>query len=457
MDTNTATSLRGVTDFFRAQYVDPAGQEASTVGQTSALSAAQLAAYQQILADFNSGLVTARNELGATALSLPDVESAADMGALSTADLLQLLRSEARKTTALLVNTTLEGIAAQEATIAANGVKTDGELKEADDAIKKAQKLQEILNVVKWVVVGLSFLAAIATGGVAGLAMAGLMAALLVMSEVDVKDDQSTIDLFTGWISSELQANNGMDEAEADKAAMYIVLAIQLVLTFGTAYYAATHGAVKGASDVAKASADVAVKTATAAADDVAASAMNSAAQVADDMAVAAVKNAASVVDDAAVSVVDDVAASVVDDVAASVVDDAAASVVDDAAASVADDAAASVADDAAASVADDVAAAPATATDRLKSVVQISARTTEALKAGGDVYVGYQNYEAGMANAEVEALKAMLAYLQSILQNDADFIQQIMAIQAQLDIGVAEIVNNEFRANENRTGQMYS
>ena len=473
MDTNTATSLRGVADFFRAQYVAPAGQEASTAGQTSALSAAQLAAYQQILADFNSGLVAARNELGATALSLPDVESAADMGALSTADLLQLLRSEARKTTALLVNTTLEGIAAQEATIAANGVKTDAQLKEADDAMKEAQKLQEILNVVKWVVAGLGFIAAIASGGVAGLAMAGLMVALTLMNEVNVKDEQSTIELFTGWISSQLQANHNMDEADADKLAMGIVVGLQLILTLYAAYKVgvsqgakagagaaddvATAAADKAASavtavaddvvvvasktaaDVSKVAADVAVKSATAVADDAAAAAIKAASDAADDIATVAIKNAANVADDAAANILDDVA---------NVADDAAANILDDVA---------NIADDAVATVAGEGAKVPGRSLETIKAAAAIALGVTGITKAGGDAYVGVLNYEAGMANAEVEALKAMLAYLQSILQNEADFIQQLMAISAQLDVGVAEIVNNEFRANENRTGQMYS
>lgn len=414
MDTNTATSLRGVTDFFRAQYVDPAGQEASTAGQTSALSAAQLAAYQQILADFNSGLVAARNELGTTALSLPDVESAADMSALSTADLLQLLRSEARKTTALLVNTTLEGIAAQEATIAANGVKTDAELKEADDAMKEAQKLQEILNVVKWVVAGLGFIAAIASGGVAGLAMAGLMVALTLLNEVNVKDEQSTIGLFSGWISSQLQANHNMDEADADKLAMGIVVGIQLILTLYAAYKVGAQAGAKAgagaADDVATAAADKAASAATAVADDAAIAASKTAVDVSKVAADAALKSATAVADDAAAAAV---------------------------------------------KATSDTAARSALDTARKAAAIALGA--TALAKAGGDGYAGYLNYEASMANAEVEELKAMLAYLQSILQNEADFIQQLMAISAQLDVDVADAVKTEFMANENRRGQMYS
>jgi len=479
MDAATTTNLQGLADFFRAQYTGSGNEQVGATTVAPALDEAQLREYLQILADFNTGMVARGNELGATAISLPDVQSESDLGSLSTADLLQLLRIEQRKTTAALIETTRESIEAQRATIESNKTATAKELDTVKEATLKAERLQAIMDVVKWAVVGLGVIMAIATGGVAGAAMLAIMGAMLLMTEVKVNDDdQSIMDLATEGISKGLQSL-GMDEEEADLAAMGILIALQIILTVGVGYYAAAgaaqNAAMGAAAGVGKGAAQAAAQTV----DDVAAAAANTAANAAKAAADDALQVAASSADDAATAAVDaaeEIAEEAIEQAvikAANSADDAVASAAK--AAGGATDEVAGTAGNAAADTAESTARwdaavvnkfakwdaairpyMPGIGGGRLESAVRLTDGAVQVAQGGTQIAAGLAQYESAMASAEVESLKAMLQYLQSLMDADAEFVQQIFEMQTMLDATVDGQIALEFQGNTSRQSEMF-
>jgi hypothetical protein len=422
----TNTSLKGLTDFFRAQY-DTNTTQTNASTDVTALSEVQMREVLQTLADFNAGLAISLDDFGATAISLPKLTSAGDMGALSTADLLQLIRAEARKTTELLVMTTMESIAAQEKTIEANKASTDAKLQEAADKMAEAEKLMAVLNVVKWAVYALGFIAAAFTGGAAGIAIAAFSAVMIALSEIPVNDkDQSIIASGTDAMSKSLTKDfNGNEEKGSDWATgimvgLQVTLSIAVIaMTLGMA----APGVASAGTSQAGASAGKAISEAT----EVAAA---QAAKVAGDSARAAGQTAQQVAAAEAIAATKVFMAEV-------------HTVVDGAIKVGAEQAGKQV------------------LIELYSKAISTIARVLQGFglisQAGTSIAVAEANQDADLANADVTELKAMLDFLQSILESESEFIQMILALSAQLDAGVASVVNSEFQANENRTQEMFS
>jgi hypothetical protein len=422
----TNTSLKGLTDFFRAQY-DTNTTQTNASTDVTALSEVQMREVLQTLADFNAGLAISLDDFGATAISLPKLTSAGDMGALSTADLLQLIRAEARKTTELLVMTTMESIAAQEKTIEANKASTDAKLQEAADKMAEAEKLMAVLNVVKWAVYALGFIAAAFTGGAAGIAIAAFSAVMIALSEIPVNDkDQSIIASGTDAMSKSLTKDfNGNEEKGSDWAngimvGLQVTLSIAVIaMTLGMA----APGVASAGTSQAGASAGKAISEAT----EVAAA---QAAKVAGDSARAAGQTAQQVAAAEAIAATKVFMAEV-------------HTVVDGAIKVGAEQAGKQV------------------LIELYSKAISTIARVLQGFglisQAGTSIAVAKANQDADLANADVTELKAMLDFLQSILESESEFIQMILALSAQLDAGVASVVNSEFQANENRTQEMFS
>lgn len=427
METNT--SLKGLTDFFRAQY-DTNTTQTNASTDVTALSEVQMREVLQTLADFNAGLAVSLDDFGATAISLPKLTSAGDMGALSTADLLQLIRAEARKTTELLVMTTMESIAAQEKTIEANKASTDAKLQEAADKMAEAEKLMAVLNVVKWAVYALGFIAAAFTGGAAGIAIAAFSAVMIALSEIPVNDkDQSIIASGTDAMSKSLTKDfNGNEEKGSDWATgimvgLQVTLSIAVIaMTLG----AAAPGVTSAATSQAGASAG---KAAAEAAEVVAAQA----AKVAGDTARAAGKTAQQVLAAEQTAFAKTLMAEVNNSVQAI---------------------AKNAGETGLALAKESIIKAYSNAISTIAKVMQGFGLISQA---GTSIAVADANQDADLANADVTELKAMLDFLQSILESESEFIQMILALSAQLDAGVASVVNSEFQANENRTQEMFS
>lgn len=423
METNT--SLKGLTDFFRAQY-DTNTAQTNASADVTGLSEVQLRAALQTFADFNAGLALSLDDFGATAISLPKLTSAGDMGALSTADLLQLIRAEARKTTELLVMTTLEGIAAQEKTIEANRASTEVKLQEAADAMAKAEKLMAVLNVVKWAVYALGFIAAAFTGGAAGIAIAAFSAVMIALSEIPVNDkDQSIIASGTDALSKSLTKHfNGNEEKGSDWATGIM---IGLQVTISIVFIAMTLGAAApGATSAAASKAGAAAGKAASEAAEVAAT---QAAKIAGDTARAAGQTAQQVAQAEALAfskvymgqlntAMGDIVKTTMDQVGKRIM------------------------------------------IEMYSKGISTVARVLQGFglisQAGTSIAVADANQDADLADADVAELKAMLDFLQSILESESEFIQMILALSAQLDAGVASVVNSEFQANENRTQEMF-
>ena len=442
MDTNT--DLTALNAFFRLQINNQVNQ-AATTANTNQLSDAEMRDVLQDLAAFNTGLLRADPGLGANAVALPDVQPMSDMGSMSTADLLLLIRAESRKTTDLLVKNTTDGIKAQEASIDDKRIETNAKLDEAAKAMEKAERLGKVMKIGGAVLMVVSAVATIATMGAASPLLMVAMGVIIAASTIPVPgtDGQTLADLSADALSDLLQ-NMGMNEKAADRLALGIVMVVEIVASVGVASAAASAaGASTAANASANAASTAAKETVEEVGKEVAKEAMETVEEVGKKVAKEAIEEAGEkAVKEGADKVVEEAGEKVVKEGADEVVEEVGEKAVKQGVG------------------ADD----PDKAVKDLQKAVTKAGAVGQAIASAGDVAMGGVNiaaakseYNAQMANADIQELKATMAYLQGILESDAEFTQMLMDISAQLDGGVANIVNIESRANENRTYEAYS
>ncbi len=256
------------------------GSATAAAAEASDLSDVQLQELYTQLVAANAGLTVLSDDLGATAISLPTVASPGDLGALSTADLLQLIRAEVAKTTALLVNATMEAITAQQATIEAKGQENSLKIQESITAQEKAEaqaKKMEALNLVMQIfggiAVGIMLLAAIPSGGATlgiAVAMAASFVTMTCMTEIENENGETGMDLMGKSCAKTFYSHLPPEEAEAKgaKLANGIMIALQVVVALGCIAASCPSIVAKVADLAARlgSTATTAVSTATAAA-----------------------------------------------------------------------------------------------------------------------------------------------------------------------------------------------
>lgn len=417
MDVNT--NLSALNEFFRLQISDQANQAAAVV-QAPALSDAQMRDLLQGLADFNTGFSKTESGFGTTAIALPNIQPTSDMGSLSTADLLLLIRAESRKTTDLLIKNETDDIKAQEESIDVKREETNKQLDKAEQALKKAESWGKAMKIAGGVLAALSVVATIMTFGAASATIIVAASLLMAVSMVPLPgtDGKTAADLGTDGLSDLLQ-RMGMDEKAADWVAQGIILVLEIAAGIATAG-AMSAKAVQGVG------AEVAEKVSEEAAE-----------QVAKEVAEEAAKK---VSEEAAEQVATEGGEKVAEQVAKEAAEEAAEEVF---------------------KKSDDAIQKPANKLESMEVKAGVNLRKIElsgnVIKAGGDTVASTYDYKAQTANADAKELKARIAYLQGILEADADFVQMLMDISAKLDSGVATMVKNEFQANENRTYQAFS
>jgi len=458
MDTNT--DLTALNAFFRLQINNQVNQ-AATTANTNQLSDAEMRDVLQDLAAFNTGLLRADPGLGANAVALPDVQPMSDMGSMSTADLLLLIRAESRKTTDLLVKNTTDGIKAQEASIDDKRIETNAKLDEAAKAMEKAERLGKVMKIGGAVLMVVSAVATIATMGAASPLLMVAMGVIIAASTIPVPgtDGQTLADLSADALSDLLQ-NMGMNEKAADRLALGIVMVVEIVASVGVASAAASAaGASTAANASANAASTAAKETVEEVGKEVAKEAMETVEEVGKKVAKEAIEEAGEkAVKEGADEIVEEAGEMAVKEGADKVVEEAGEKVVKEGADEVVEEVGEKAVKQGVG--ADD----PDKAVKDLQKAVTKAGAVGQAIASAGDVAMGGVNiaaakseYNAQMANADIQELKATMAYLQGILESDAEFTQMLMDISAQLDGGVANIVNIESRANENRTYEAYS
>ncbi len=424
MDVNT--NLSALNEFFRLQISDQANQAAAVV-QAPALSDAQMRDLLQGLADFNTGFSKTESGFGTTAIALPNIQPTSDMGSLSTADLLLLIRAESRKTTDLLIKNETDDIKAQEESIDVKREETNKQLDKAEQAMKKAESWGKAMKIAGGVLAALSVVATIMTFGAASATIIVAASLLMAVSMVPLPgtDGKTAADLGADGLSDLLQ-RMGMDEKAADWVAQGIILVLEIAAGIATGG-AMSAKAVQGVG--AEVATEVAEKVVEEAAEEVVEEAVEQVAtEVGEKVAEQVAKEAAEEVFEKS----DDVAKEAIDDTIREVGEKA-----------------------------DDAIQKPANKLESMEVKAGVNLRKIElagnVIKAGGDTVASTYDYKAQTANADAKELKATIAYLQGILEADADFVQMLMDISAKLDSGVATMVKNEFQANENRTYQAFS
>ena len=458
MDTNT--DLAALNAFFRLQINNQVNQ-AATTANTNQLSDAEMRDVLQDLAAFNTGLLRADPGLGANAVALPDVQPMSDMGSMSTADLLLLIRAESRKTTDLLVKNTTDGIKAQEASIDDKRIETNAKLDEAAKAMEKAERLGKVMKIGGAVLMVVSAVATIATMGAASPLLMVAMGVIIAASTIPVPgtDGQTLADLSADALSDLLQ-NMGMNEKAADRLALGIVMVVEIVASVGVASAAASAaGASTAANASANAASTAAKETVEEVGKEVAKEAMETVEEVGKKVAKEAIEEAGEkAVKEGADEIVEEAGEMAVKEGADKVVEEAGEKVVKEGADEVVEEVGEkAVKEGVGADVPDKAEKELQKAVTKAGAVGQATASAGNVAMGGVNIAAAKSEYNAQMANADIQELKATMAYLQGILESDAEFTQMLMDISAQLDGGVANIVNIESRANENRTYQSYS
>lgn len=239
----TGTSMQGVQQSTTNDQAT--GSATAAAAEASGLSDVQLQELYTQLVAANAGLTVLNDDLGATAISLPTVASPGDMGALSTADLLQLIRAEVAKTTALLVNATMEAITAQQATIEAKGQENTAKIQEsiaaqekAEAQAKKMEALNLALKIFGGLAVGIMLIAAIPSGGATlgiAVAMACSFVTMTCMTEIENENGDTGMDLMGKSCAKTFYSHLPPEEAEAKgaKLANGIMIALQVVVALG--------------------------------------------------------------------------------------------------------------------------------------------------------------------------------------------------------------------------------
>lgn len=216
-----------------------AAQQAAATAEAVGLTDVQLRELASSLQGLNAGLTVSAQENGLTSISLPTVESPTDMGALSTADLLQIIRAEVAKTTALLTSATIQAIQSQKDTIelrrSENTAKIQESIQKAAEAAAKAEKAKALnlaLKIFGGLAIGIMLVLGAVTGGttaVIAIAMAAMFVTMTCMTDIKNKDGQTGMDLLGKSCAKTFYSHLPPEEAEAKGQALggYIMMGIQ--------------------------------------------------------------------------------------------------------------------------------------------------------------------------------------------------------------------------------------
>jgi hypothetical protein len=321
-------------------------------------------------------------------LQVPQIPPPANLGNLSTSDLIQLVRTEARKTAQELIKATAEVIKAQQIQIQALA---EGKIKQLNENIKKQEEAEEkkkAMDILKYVmyavsalVIAIMAIAAVASAPFSGGATLGVLVAvstamlLITVMATEIKDEEgkSGMDkmmegmaegLGKMWPNSsqDKQKENGMITAAALIAAIQVTIAVvMLVATLGSGTGAAT---AQVASGVGRA--------------------ISSGLQAAAGGVQAALNISMKTME---------------------------------------------------------AAAKMAQVAMKVLSIVQaLSTISTSATK----IAVAVEDYKVAVGKSQIEELKALIKLLNAMLESDMDFLKQLMEIQAKLDQGVSNLIKNE-------------
>lgn len=370
---------------------DAVGAQAAATAEAGGLTDVQMQELYTQLVQTNADLMALSDENGATAISLPSVASSTDMGALSTADLIQLIRAEVAKTTALLTAATAEAITAQQATIELKGQENTGKIQESiqkeKEAAEKAEKMKALSTIMKifgGIATALGVLVAVATGGTAAVVIAVALAAMYVtmtcMTEIQNENGETGMDLMGKSCAKSFYSHLPPEEAEKKGAAAagFIMMGIQLALCVASL--------ANGALAAYKAFTAVTTSVATGGA--AGASAGTTAATTA---AAEAAKTATLETTKA-------------------------------------------------------VAKTIANLGKQLSTMVQGGLQVASGVQA---LDVANSSYDASMAQAAVTELKAMIKMLEQILETDSAFLQMLMELLAKVDSFTADVVADEHASNQ--------
>jgi hypothetical protein len=322
------------------------------------------------------------------ALQVPQIPPPANLGNLSTSDLIQLVRAEARKTAQELIKATAEVIKAQQIQIQALA---ESKIKQLNENIKKQEEAEEkkkAMDILKYVMYAISALviaimavAAVVSAPFSGGATLGVLVAVstamllvtVMATEIKDEDGKSGMDhmmqgmaegLGKMWPNSseDKQKENGMITAAALIAAIQVTIAVaMLVATLGTGTGSSL---AFGATGVGRAinSGLQAVASGVQAGLNISTKTMEAAAK----MAQVAMK------------------------------------------------------------------------------VVQITQALATISTSATKIAVAVEDYKIAVGKSQIEELKALIKMLNAMLESDMDFLKQLMEIQAKLDQGVSNLIKNE-------------
>lgn len=402
--------------------VDLAKQAGTPLGESAAVDVANEAMWRELAAP-PSGMLTSPglkfDDFGGTAISLPDLSGAGaatlESASMSTADLLQLLRTESRKTTELLLQATMESIQNLQSQIKSNSDSSIANLKESAEAQQKAEKLQNVMKVVKWAAIAVgTVVAAVAIaatwGAATPLVMAGISAAIMltttVLGQVKGQDGKSVMDNAMEGLSKGMQKLAEKLNSLPDWA-QWAGVALTAAAAVGLAFLDPKSLSITLPL--------LAVAVVGALPDSVMSEEMKG--QVMASIAMVGVMVATSVYAAGASASAGSSAASALNTGASSFA-----------------------------------------ATARQLAVGGQALEATMQLASGGmGLALAARQFQSDKAQAEVMALQEMVKMLQTLLDGDSSFIQMLADIQAQLDKGVAQVVALEHQTNEKINTETFS
>lgn len=361
----------------------------------------------------------------ASALQGPELPVVGPMQNLSASDLLQLIRKEVKQLSEALQKAQAEVIKSNQTTMVAKSQASIAKLHEACEKLAEAQKIKDAMGIFNKVMYGvMGVILALCTPLLACMPpMAvlawGAYAAYITVNEKDngkmMEDIMNKIseDWGVAWADEgiEKQRENGMITFTSVMAAVQILIAIiTIIATWGGGTPAVAGSAATTAAAQATVAAGQAATQAAAAAGATAASTASTAASTAATTAASAAATAST------------------------------------SAVTTATTTATSTATAAASTAASTTGQTVGNVLSKLASLVSI---TTTLGTSGAKIAGGVYDYEGTMLKADAEDLKAHIKFLQALLQSETDLLQQLVRIQADLDKGVAGILNDEHRTNQ--------
>jgi hypothetical protein len=323
-----------------------------------------------------------------TSLSVPQIPPPPTQGNLSTSELIQKVRTEARKTALELIKATAQVIEAQKLEIAA---KADAKIKEINENIKKQEEAEEkkkAMDILKYVMYAISALViaimAVAcvvsapfSGGATLAVLTAVSAALLIatvcLSEIKNDDGKSAMDMGMEGMAkgfAKMWPNEGPDKAKQNGMIFGAALMAYIQVAMAAVMAVATLGSGTGSAVAFGA-------TAVGRSISSGLQAVSSAVQTGLNVSLKTMETAMKMT-----------------------------------------------------KVAMTVTSIIQAASTISSSSVKISAAVDE--------------YKASIGRSKVEELKAMIKMLQTLLDKDMEFIKQLEEVQSKLDQGVATILKNE-------------